>query len=100
MEFAGVSSQSPVAMTPVTTGSTGTVDAINTRFEYHHLLSTWFVGYRRRDTFHHFAMIPYDGGDIRMMIPGQNNTREHPSRRALALAVTTLGCRSPDGAVA
>jgi hypothetical protein len=38
MEFAGVSSQSPVAMTPVTTGSTGTVDAINTWFDYHYLL--------------------------------------------------------------
>jgi predicted transcriptional regulator of viral defense system len=46
----GILSQSPFTMTLVTTGSTGTVDAMNTRFEYHHLQSAWFAGYRRRDT--------------------------------------------------
>jgi len=46
----GILSQSPFTMTLVTTGSTGTVDAMNTRLEYHHLHSAWFIGYRRRDT--------------------------------------------------
>jgi predicted transcriptional regulator of viral defense system len=46
----GILSQSPFTMTLVTTGSTGTVDVMNTRFEYHHLQSAWFAGYRRRDT--------------------------------------------------
>ncbi len=46
----GILSQSPFTLTLVTTGSTGTVDAMNTRFEYHHLQSAWFAGYRRRDT--------------------------------------------------
>jgi predicted transcriptional regulator of viral defense system len=47
----GILSQSPFTMTLVTTSSTGTVDAMNTRFEYHHLQSAWFIGYRRRDTY-------------------------------------------------
>ncbi|MFZ2412873.1 MAG: hypothetical protein WAW16_01435 [Candidatus Cryosericum sp.] len=46
----GILSQSPFTMTLVTTGSTGTVDAMNTRFEYHHLQSLWFTGYKRIDT--------------------------------------------------
>jgi predicted transcriptional regulator of viral defense system len=46
----GILSQSPFTLTLVTTGSTGTADAMNTRFEYHHLQSAWFAGYRRRDT--------------------------------------------------
>lgn len=47
----GILSQSPYTMTLLTTGSTGTVDALNTRFEYHHLQSAWFIGYHRRDTY-------------------------------------------------
>ncbi|HEY5485087.1 MAG TPA: hypothetical protein VIJ80_00095 [Candidatus Cryosericum sp.] len=47
----GILSQSPFTMTLVTTGSTDTVDAMNTRFEYHHLQSRWFIGYDRRDTY-------------------------------------------------
>jgi len=47
----GILSQSPFTMTLVTTGSTGTVDAMNTRFEYHHLQSAWFIGYRRCDAY-------------------------------------------------
>jgi predicted transcriptional regulator of viral defense system len=47
----GILSQSPFTLTLVTTGSTGTMDAMNTRFEYHHLQSAWFVGYRRHDTY-------------------------------------------------
>jgi predicted transcriptional regulator of viral defense system len=47
----GILSQSPFTMTLVTTASTGTVDAMNTRLEYHHLQSAWFIGYRRRDTY-------------------------------------------------
>jgi len=47
----GILSQSPFTLTLVTTGSTGTVDAMNTRFEYHHLQSAWFIGYHRRDTY-------------------------------------------------
>jgi predicted transcriptional regulator of viral defense system len=46
----GILSQSPFTMTLITTGSTGTVDAMNTRFEYHHLQSLWFTGYKRIGT--------------------------------------------------
>ncbi len=44
-------SQSPFTLTLITTGPTGTVDAMSTRFEYHHLQAAWFTGYRRRDTY-------------------------------------------------
>lgn len=47
----GILSQSPFTVTLVTTGSTGTMNAMDTRFEYHHLQSAWFVGYRRRETY-------------------------------------------------
>jgi predicted transcriptional regulator of viral defense system len=47
----GILSQSPFTLTLVTTGSTRTVDAMNARFEYHHLQSTWFIGYRRHDVY-------------------------------------------------
>jgi predicted transcriptional regulator of viral defense system len=47
----GILSQSPFTLTLVTTGSTGTMNAMDTRFEYHHLQSAWFVGYRRRETY-------------------------------------------------
>lgn len=47
----GVLSQSPFTLTLVTAGSTGTIDAMNTRFEYHHLQSAWFVGYRRHEAY-------------------------------------------------
>lgn len=47
----GILSQSPFTMTLVTTGSTGTVDAMDTRFEYHNLQPPWFIGYHRRDTY-------------------------------------------------
>ncbi|MCX6084943.1 MAG: hypothetical protein NTX94_00685, partial [Caldiserica bacterium] len=47
----GILSQSPYTMTLVTTGSTGTVDALNTRFEYHHLQSAWFIGCRRHESY-------------------------------------------------
>lgn len=46
----GILSQSPFTTTLVTTGSTGTIDTATLRFEYHHLQSSWFVGYRRHDT--------------------------------------------------
>jgi predicted transcriptional regulator of viral defense system len=47
----GILSQSPFTMTLVTTSSTSTVDAMNTRFEYHNLQPSSFVGYHRRDTY-------------------------------------------------
>jgi predicted transcriptional regulator of viral defense system len=47
----GILSQSPFTLTLVTTASTGTVDAMKTRFEYHHLQSAWFTGYRRHDAY-------------------------------------------------
>jgi len=47
----GILSQSPFTMTLVTTGSTGTVDAMNTRFEFHHLQSRWFIGYHGREAY-------------------------------------------------
>ena len=47
----GILSQSPFTMTLVTTNSTGTIDAMKTRFEYHNLQQPWFVGYHRRDTY-------------------------------------------------
>jgi hypothetical protein len=47
----GILSQSPFTMTLVTTGSTGIVDAMNIRFEYHHLQSPWFTGYKRMDAY-------------------------------------------------
>ena len=47
----GILSQSPFTLTLITTGSTGIADAMSTRFEYHHLQSAWFIGYRRRDTY-------------------------------------------------
>lgn len=47
----GVLSQSPFTVTLVTTASTGTVNAGKTRFEYHHLQSPWFTGYKRMDAY-------------------------------------------------
>jgi predicted transcriptional regulator of viral defense system len=47
----GILSQSPFTATLVTTGSTGIVDAMNTRFEYHHLQPAWFTGYHRRESY-------------------------------------------------
>ncbi|MHB8107362.1 MAG: type IV toxin-antitoxin system AbiEi family antitoxin domain-containing protein [Candidatus Cryosericum sp.] len=47
----GILSQSPFTMTLVTTSSTGTIDAMKTRFEYHNLQSPWFIGYHRSDTY-------------------------------------------------
>jgi predicted transcriptional regulator of viral defense system len=47
----GVLSQSPFTMTLVTTSSTGTIDAMKTRFEYHNLQQPWFIGYHARDAY-------------------------------------------------